>query len=91
MLAFAMSPLRRTLSCSDALHGETMAAGRKAVLQHYAVFSLLAEGTWTLEGIPSRSHLGYCVGSTTHEEPDFTLHCPRQGLRCLQAGMKALP
>lgn len=34
MLAFAVSPLRRTLSCSDALHAEAVAAGRKAVLQH---------------------------------------------------------
>lgn len=44
MLAFAMSPLRRTLSCSDVLRGETMAAGRQAVLQLCAVFSPLDSG-----------------------------------------------
>lgn len=77
MLAFAMSPLRRTLSCNDALHAEAMAAGRKAVLQHSAVFSPLAEGTWALEGIPPDHIEGCCAGSTTHEEPDFTVHCPR--------------
>lgn len=58
MLAFAVSPLRRTLSHSDALRGETVAPGRKAVLQHDAIFSPLAEGAWTLEGVPTRSHLG---------------------------------
>lgn len=48
MLAFATSPLRRTLSRSDALRGETMAAGRKAVLQHCAAFSpwLRGSGLW---------------------------------------------